>query len=178
MAGEERTMKTLIVYATRHGAAEKCAGLLADRLGGDVDVFDLKKVPTVDLSGYDAVVVGGSIHAGRVQSRVKKFCEAHADALLKKKLGLFICCMEEGDKAWKQFHEAFPARLVDQAAAKGLFGGAFDFDRMNWFEKTIIGKIAGVKESVCKINEPAVAEFADKMKSSVTVEAADSGASS
>ena len=171
-------MKTLIVYASKHGAAEKCARLLAERLGREVDVFDLRNARAVDPSGYDAVVVGGSIHAGRVQVRVKKFCEAHAEALLKKKLGLFICCMEEGDKAWKQFHDAFPARLVDQAAAKGLFGGAFDFERMNWFEKTIIGKIAGVKESVCKINEPAVAEFADKMKSAATDKAADSGVSS
>lgn len=170
-------MKTLIVYASRHGAAEKCARLLAERLGGNVDVFDLKKAGPVDPSGYESVVVGGSIHAGKVQSRVKKFCESRAETLLKKRLGLFICCMEEGDKAWKQFHDAFPARLVDHAAARGLFGGAFDFERMNWLEKTIIGKIAGVKESVCKINDPAVDEFAEKMKKSSLPGTAGSGAS-
>ena len=70
-------MKTLILYATRHGCAEKCATKL-----------------------------GGSIHAGKIQKGVKDFCAKNLEVLKGKRLGLYLCCMEEGPKAEAQFAAA------------------------------------------------------------------------
>lgn len=156
-------MKTIIIYMTSHGCAEKSAGVLKERLGSDVDVCNLKKDTPPDLGIYDTVIIGGSIHAGRVQGKLKKFCAAQAEILEKKRLGLYLCCMETGEKAQKQFDDAYPEGLRKKAIACGLFGGEFNFDKMNFIEKVIVKKVANVTESVSHFHMQAVEDFAKKM---------------
>jgi len=154
--------KTLIVYASKHGCTEKCATLLKSNLSGEVDLHSIKDKVSTEI--YDTVVIGGSIHAGRIQKSVKDFCVRHHDLLIARRLGLFICCMEEGEKAQKQFDDAYPESLRQHAKATGLFGGAFDFDRMNFIEKKIIKKVAGVTGSISKISETEIQAFAKRMQ--------------
>jgi menaquinone-dependent protoporphyrinogen oxidase len=153
-------MSTLIVYVTTHGCTEKAAQMLEEQLNDDVTLVNLKKSSRPDLSAFDTIIIGGSIHAGRIQGRVKRFCQDHLDTLKQKRLGLFLCCMEEGDTAQKQFDEAFPAELRTHAAAAGLFGGEFDFDKMNFIQRAIIKKIAGTSENVSKIKKDNIHQFA------------------
>ena len=80
-----------------------------------------------------------------------------------KRVGLFLCCMEEGDNAEKQFSEAFPPELRNHAIATEIFGGEFNFDRMNFIEKMIIKKIAHVDHSVSKIDEEKIVDFVHAM---------------
>jgi menaquinone-dependent protoporphyrinogen oxidase len=156
-------MRTLILYATRHGCAKKCAAKLGVALQGEVKTANLKDAGAIGLADYEAVVIGGSIHAGKVQKSVKVFCAKNLEVLKSKRLGLFLCCMEEGPKAEEQFAGAFPKELVDAAVARGLFGGEFDFDRMNWLEKAIIKKISKIDASVSKIKEQAILDFASAL---------------
>ncbi|MCK9559341.1 MAG: flavodoxin domain-containing protein [Candidatus Marinimicrobia bacterium] len=153
-------MKTLIVYATQHGCTEKCAENLARQLAGEVRIVDLKKVKKPALDQFEIVIIGGSIHAGRIQKKVRKFCIDNRVRLMSKRLGLFLCCMEEGEKALEQFDQVFPDDLRAHAVARGLFGGAFDFSRMNWIEKAIIKKISKIEDSVSKIKEDEITRFA------------------
>ena len=155
-------MNTIILYDSMHGCAEKCAEQLKGKLKGNADIFHIKKDKIPDLSAYDAVVIGGSIHAGRVQGSIKKFTAQNSALLQSKTLGLYICCMDE-KKAEEQFAAAFPEDLRNHAKAKGLFGGAFDFTRMNFLHKAIIKQIAGITESVEKINTEAVDKFAEEL---------------
>jgi menaquinone-dependent protoporphyrinogen oxidase len=138
--------------------------MLKEKIGGDIDLVNLKLNPKPDLNAYATVIIGGSIHAGSVQSAVKNFCQEHMSMLLQKQLGLYLCCMEEGDKAQKQFEEAYPKELRQQALASGCLGGEFDFKRMNFMEKFVIKNFIKVKESVSKINHQTIDEFAEKMK--------------
>ena len=92
-------MKTLIIYQSRHGSAEKAAGILAEKLEGEVSVVNLKKEKKPDISGFESIIIGGSIHASHVQDGISKFCQKNKDMLLKRKLGLYLCCMEKGDTA-------------------------------------------------------------------------------
>jgi menaquinone-dependent protoporphyrinogen oxidase len=156
-------MKTLILYATRHGCAEKCAAKLGAALQGEVKTANFKDAGAIGLADYEAVVIGGSIHAGKIQKGVKDFCAKNLEVLKSKRLGLFLCCMEEGPKAEQQFAGAFPKELADAAAARGLFGGEFDFDRMNWLEKAIIKKVSKIDASVSKIKEQAILDFASAL---------------
>jgi menaquinone-dependent protoporphyrinogen oxidase len=91
---------------------------------------------------------------------VKDYCAKNLEVLKNKRLGLFLCCMEEGPKAEVQFAGAFPEVLIGAATTKSLFGGEFDFDRMNWLEKAIIKKISKIDASVSKIKEQAILDFA------------------
>ncbi len=156
-------MKTLIVYMTKHGCTEKCAEKIKDGLDSSVDLMNLKKQKPENLKPYDRIIVGGSIHASQVQKKVSDFCENHKEELLGKKLGLYLCCMEEGEKAQQQFEEAFPQELIDHAAAAEILGGEFNFERMNIFEKAVVRKIANVGKSVSKISDEKIREFVQKM---------------
>lgn len=82
--------------------------------------------------------------------------------MLDKTLGLFLCCLFEGDVALKQFEDAFPENLRNKAIAHGLFGGELDFSKMNIIEKAIVKKVANVDDSVSKINYSNIKGFAEK----------------
>jgi menaquinone-dependent protoporphyrinogen oxidase len=153
-------LRTLIAYATNHGCAARAAARLALKLGGEVVQVDLRDNDKPDLARFEAVVVGGSIHAGHVQKAVKRFCAANAEALLARRLGLFLCCMYEGDTAQRQLEVAYPSVLRAHASATGLFGGAFDFEKMSLIERTIVKKVAGVCESISKLDPDAIDRFA------------------
>ena len=112
------------------------------------------------IDTYDTVIIGGSIHAGMLQRSVKKFCNDHTKILLRKKVGLFLCCMEEGEKAEKQFNDNYPQILRDHASAKGTFGGEFIFEKMNIIAKSIVKKVANIGHSVSKISEESIKQFA------------------
>jgi menaquinone-dependent protoporphyrinogen oxidase len=127
-------MRTLIVYATKHGCAEKCALKLKEKLAGEVTLVNLNKTNYNHLDDFTAIVVGGSIYAGQIQKRVRQFCETHSAKLREKPLGLFLCCME-AEKAPEQFETAFAPELRNHAVAKGLFGGEFNLETMNFLEK-------------------------------------------
>lgn len=156
-------MKTLIIFASKHGCAEECAHKLKEKLSGETDIINIKHQSSIELSFYETVIIGGSIHAGNIQKSIKKFCEKHLNVLTGKKVGLYLCCMKEGENAHKQFNDAFPAELRKHAAAAGLFGGAFSFEKMNFIERFITKKIAKIDESVSKISEDNIADFAVRM---------------
>ncbi len=157
-------MKYAILYASTHGAAREAAEFLKARLHC-ADIYDIKKNRDPDLSTYDAIVVGGSVHAGMVQGAVRKILTKEADTLMAKRLGLYLCCMYENETAERQFEEAFPAPLRAHAVARGLFGGKLDLEKMGFFARVIVKKIAGVTESISKMNFAAMEKFAAEMKS-------------
>jgi len=157
-------MKTLIVFATKYGSAEICAEKIKSRLQSDADILNLKNNKNPNINEYDTVIVGGSIHAGRIQGIVKKFCTANEKTLLQKKIGIFVCCMYEGDKAQQQFNDAFSESLRVHASAQGILGGILDFDKMNFLEKTMVKKVAGVEESQFNISEENITSFVQSLQ--------------
>ncbi|MFH1074465.1 MAG: flavodoxin domain-containing protein [Candidatus Firestonebacteria bacterium] len=154
-------MSTVILYSTRHGATKKCAELLKFKIFGS-EIVDIKEQPGFDISSYDAVILGGSVQAGMVKRELKRFCEENRKLLFQKKLGLYICCMYEGEKAQQQIQMNFPAELCNNAVAVDYFGGIFDFTTLNFFERFIVKMVAGVKESQFNIKEDRITKFAEK----------------
>ena len=154
-------MKILIIYASRHGSTKKAVYYLKEKITHETVIVNLKKESVPDMGSFDAVIIGGSIHAGQLQSKVKNYCTDNKDKLLKTDLGLFICHMEEGEKATKELADVYPEELLNHAKATGLFGGEFIFEKMNFLERMIIKKISGLKESVSKINYETIQQFAN-----------------
>lgn len=156
-------MKSLIVYCSSHGTTEKVVGILGEHLAGEVVSVDLKRdKPIIDLNDYDAVIIGGSIHAGMIQRRIKKFIQTHHHELLKKELGLFLVCMREGELAVEQFNKAYPQDLRKNSVALGLFGGEFLVSEMNFFERQVVKKVDGVTADQSKLDMDAIMEFASR----------------
>lgn len=158
-------MKTAIYYLSKHGTTDKVAHEIANKLDPDqTEKFELGKDKYADPNDFDQIIIGGSIHAGTVQKRIKKFCEKHRDILLDKSLGLFLCCAEKEEKAKDQFENAFSEDLRNHASATGLLGYEFLLEEMNFFEKAIVKKVAGQTESVHQINHNAIEDFVNELK--------------
>ena len=155
-------IRTLIAYASKHGCAEECAKSLSEKIQGQIDLINLKKTNSINLNDYDAVIVGGSIYAGRIQKEVADFCNNHEDMLLTKKLGFYICGMSEGEAGEKQLSSVYPAPLLYKAIAKENFGGKFDFSKINFLEKTIVKKVAKVSSDSSSIHNELIDVFAQK----------------
>jgi menaquinone-dependent protoporphyrinogen oxidase len=76
-------MRVLIAYGTGEGQTAKIAGRIAERLrskGHTIEVADLGTAATAP-EGYDGVVVGASIHAGKYQREVVHWVGTHGRTL-------------------------------------------------------------------------------------------------
>ena len=49
-------MKTLVVYASKHGTTKKCAKVLSEKINGDVQLLDLGDSKRVNLKDYDSSI--------------------------------------------------------------------------------------------------------------------------
>ena len=149
-----RAVKTLIVYAGRHGCTQKCAEMLAARAPGGITLANLQKCQA-DPSGYDTVIIGGSIRMGKIQKETATFCRAYLSQLLEKKVGLFLCCANAAAVA-AQLQAAFTAELLAAARAVEHLGYAYYFQKMNFLERAVVKKIAGVSRTVENISQAGV----------------------
>lgn len=137
-------MKTLIAYATKYGGTKACAERIAEKLPGPTDLLEVAKGASVDLSPYDAVIVGSSVYMGKPRKDALAFCERYAGALLDKRLGLFLCCIQDLDKTVsQQLRLAFPQRLREHAQVLGALGGTVDYAKLNRKDAFIMKLVAG-----------------------------------
>ncbi len=157
-------MKILIVYATRYGTTEKCAGMLADILkekAHEVELADLKKNKRIKPENYDLVAVGGSFMIGQMNARVRKFVERNLNTLLNKKTALFMCGSDEG---WEtEMQKGFPVELLEKAVARGYFGYELLLDKMNPIFRSMIQKVEKTTDSISKINHENIKKFAEEI---------------
>ncbi|PLX23957.1 MAG: flavodoxin [Salinivirgaceae bacterium] len=156
-------MKTIIVYATSHGTTESVAEQIKSKLQGDVDLANIKKQKKIDLDAYDQIIIGGSIHMGVIQKKIKKFCEQNTHILLQKKLGLFLSCMDD-EKAQEQFDKAFSDELKAHATTYKLTGGEFKLEKMNFLERSIVKKVSGETESVNNLKPDRISELVKELE--------------
>lgn len=141
-------MKTAIIYASKHGTTEKVVHKMKALLGADnCTLINLKNADAIDLNSYSQLIIGGSIHAGQIQRRVKSFLEKNTVAILEKRFALFLVYMNEPDRD-KQIEKAFPEILRKKAISVRGVGGEFLFDKMNFFERLMVKKISGYSETV------------------------------
>jgi menaquinone-dependent protoporphyrinogen oxidase len=153
-------VKALIVYATRYGTTAACARLLCEALPDGAEVADLGATPSPTLEGRDVVLVGGPIYGGRIHQKVPRFCERNREALLGRKVGLFICCFYTGERARAELAEAFPPWLTGHAFASLPLGGAVRQAALGPVERFLFRQIAGTAEDLERIDRAAIAELA------------------
>jgi menaquinone-dependent protoporphyrinogen oxidase len=154
-------MNTAIIYASKHGTTAEVAQKITAQISTEtVGVFNLKTDKHIDLEKFEIVILGTAIYADMPLQAMKKFCATQSDVLLKKRLGLFVCGMEpNGEKQQTEIANAFPQSLREKAVASAFLGGEFLFEKMNFFEKMIIRKIAKTAKSVSAIKEDGIKEF-------------------
>ena len=157
-------MKTLILYATKYGAAGEIAKRIAERTD-DAMIHDLKQKPIPDFSGFDYVIVGSSIYAGMIRKEAKAFLFENAGALRGKKIGLFLSGMDVDDEKEKiYFKTNFSPELLQSAKAKMLPGGIYDPQKANFAERAIFKLAAKQSAYSDKIDHDKITRFTEEMK--------------
>ncbi|PWK65190.1 menaquinone-dependent protoporphyrinogen oxidase [Streptomyces sp. CG 926] len=84
------TKKVLVAYGTKHGATAGIAEQIGNTLREDgLDAVVLPADHIDDVRGYDAVVLGGAVYAGRWSSKARRCAERNADSLRHRPVWLF-----------------------------------------------------------------------------------------
>ena len=157
-------MKYLIVYMSHHGTTQKVVNELKMKLGEkETTTVNLEMDAVPDLSKFECIIIGGSIHMGQIQKQIQRFCRDHQQELITHRLGLFLCFMNK-EHGKEEFDNAFPVELRKYSSADGLFGGELLFEKMNFMEKLVTRKVSGVSESVSAIDENAIGSFAEAIQ--------------
>ncbi len=152
-------MKTLILYYSKYGTTKKCAELLAEKIDGGADVVGYFDRKIADIESYDAVIIGAPVYMGMLK-KMKAYCENNLQMLLTKKLGLYICHLDNDTPMEEKIAGYFPKELLEHAAVTKGFGGAFDTGKMKAFDKFIYTKVAKTEGSEDKVDYSAVDMFA------------------
>ena len=163
-------MSALIVYASKYGTTQRCALELRDRLGGGAQVMDLRGAGgagrkelerALDVAGV--VVVGGSIYAGRIRPEVPRFCERYREKLLGRKVALFICCLETGDRAREELAAGYPEWLSSHAFERAILGGEVRLGALRPLDRFLFTRLGKVTVDVSRIDHGAIGALAAKI---------------
>ncbi len=133
-----QTMKTLILYTTKHGFTQQCVEYLAQQLPQGVTAVDIGKDTDVDVAKFDQVIMGGSVYMMKMSRQLKQFARQNAAVLAQKQLALFVCCMTP-DSADSFMQECFPQEVYEAAKLRVNFGGALNAEKLNLLERTVTG---------------------------------------
>ena len=154
-------MNTLILYATKHGAAREVARRIANKMDGAV-TRDLKQADVPDLAGFGRVIIGSSLYAGSIRKEAKAFLSQNANSLSGKRLGLFLCGMDASrEKAY--FDGNFPPDVLRAAKAASFLGGIYDPTKAGLFERFIMKIAAKQSEYADCIDDKKIEQFAEAL---------------
>ncbi|MCL2687282.1 MAG: flavodoxin domain-containing protein [Methanobrevibacter sp.] len=167
-------MKIAILYGTKYGTTEKVVESISkliknhnkdDNGSIDVKLINLKENDDVNLD-CDVLIIGSSLYMGRIRKEVRNFLKKYKDILIEKHFALFICGVNEVEGI-KQVNEVFPQEILDHSIATAFLGGELNLDKMKFLDKKIAQLIIKGADKKFKIDDVAIDEFVQKIKSSI-----------
>jgi menaquinone-dependent protoporphyrinogen oxidase len=141
--------RILLVYGTREGHTAHIAEDLArtfEAEGHQVDVRNLLR-EHASTHGYDAVIVGASVHMHAYEREVRRWVEANRDALTWMPNAFFSVCLSSANHDTKSVAEvdgvidSFVGGTGWQPRLIGRFAGAVAYSQYNWIIKRVIRRI-------------------------------------
>lgn len=142
-------MKILVCYHSDEGQTAKVADRISSVLTGSgcvVDAATADDDPSPE--GYNGVVVGDSIHAGRHSKALRRWIARHHDELDALPTALFQVSLTSSNDDEESVAEAhrLVQRLLDTTDLEpdlvGLFAGALAYTRYGWLKRTMMSQIA------------------------------------
>lgn len=144
-------MKILICYATTEGQTRKIARFCADTLfarGHSVELLPVAQADPIDLAVFDAVILAGSVHLGRLQADLSDFVTAHGEMLNTMPTLFLVVSLAAAGQDPKDRHELdrIVSDFCDAAGwtpgATQHVAGAFRFSEYDFFKSLAMRYIA------------------------------------
>jgi menaquinone-dependent protoporphyrinogen oxidase len=140
-------LRVLIPYGTTEGLTAKISEYVADVIRGHgykATVVDIKGSMVPKPDGYDAVIVGASIHMGKHEDFVLDFVRENRDALERIPSAFFSVSMAAHDNIEEAegYIEEFERQTGWRPARVGLFGGALLYTHYGFIKRHLMKKIA------------------------------------
>ena len=143
--------KVLIVYATKEGQTEKIAQCMADTLraqGHEAELLDVDhSTDTFDLTWFQAIIVGGPIHAGGYPRSIVRFVRTYKNALERLpsaffSVGLAVASRTSDGRAQTlEVVERFVKRTGWRPKRVELIAGALPYSKYNLLIRFIMRRI-------------------------------------
>ncbi len=142
----------LIAYDTTEGQTRKIAQHVADviaRSGRKVQVIDIRRPPTsFTMDGFDAIVIGASIHMSKHSRQLTEFVRRHIARLNAVPSGFFSVSLsaagseKEREEAGR-FVEEFLIQTGWNPAIKATLAGGLLYREYGFLKRWMMKKIAG-----------------------------------
>jgi menaquinone-dependent protoporphyrinogen oxidase len=147
--------RILILYGTSEGQTAKIAERLAETMRGEgcaVDVVDSRRLSKAfSMRGYDAALIGASLHAGGFQRAVRDVVRGHLVDLQRIPAAFFSVSLTEAyppgthEQERAELHRHI-TRFLEEAGWQPQqivnFAGALAYTRYGFFKKQVMKSIA------------------------------------
>jgi menaquinone-dependent protoporphyrinogen oxidase len=132
-------MRVLVTAASKHGATQEIADAIARELAGRAIETAVQPVESASPEGFDAVVLGSAVYAGRWLPAARDFTTAHAAALRDRRVWLFSSGpVGDPPKPDELPVDVAPMMEASRAAGHTVFAGRLDRKRLSFGEKAIV----------------------------------------
>jgi menaquinone-dependent protoporphyrinogen oxidase len=134
-------MKALVAVASRHNSTRELAEAIAGELRASGLDADLRAADAVlDISGYDAVVLGSGVYMGRWLPAARRFAELHGPALREVPVWLFSSGPIGAEDPKPPGDPAGIPELLEATCARGhiIFAGKLDKRSLGLAERLMV----------------------------------------
>lgn len=149
-------IRVLIAYGTTEGHTARIAEYLANVIRGqghEANPVNVERADAPDPDGYDAVIVGASIHMGKHERYVQDYVRKNRKTLERLPSGFFsvsLAAHDETEDARKEvagYIEKFRQETGWRPGTVGIFAGALLYTHYGFIKRWIMRKIARDKGS-------------------------------
>ena len=127
--------RVLILYATVEGHTARVAARIAQHLRKRVHAVELRRAETararLDLAGFDAVIVGASVHYGRHPGHLRALLRQHGAELAARRGAFFSVSLSARTKppAAQRYSKNFLRQVGWQPQHTAAFAGALPYSK-------------------------------------------------
>jgi menaquinone-dependent protoporphyrinogen oxidase len=158
--------RILIGYGSTEGQTARIAEYIAGAVQGhghEVQALDLKRSNDLSLNGYDAVIVGGSIHMGKHAKHVADFVRKNRVMLERIPSAFFsvsLAAHGDMDNA-RAYVENFEQETGWRPAQVGYLSGALLYRQYGFFKRWMMTRIVRDKPGSLSLDTSRDHEYTD-----------------
>jgi len=133
-------MNVLVTVASKHGATTQIAEAIGRALAkADIPAEIVPPDEVRSLRGYDAVILGSAVYAGRWLDDAKRLVEREGPALAARPVWLFSSGpIGDPPKPDEEAVDVAPIRALTGARDHRVFGGLLDKSKLGFGERAIV----------------------------------------